>query len=192
MARRVNRIGVVEDFVEQVVDTAIGHHESPAHVEPERVGGGRSVERRRHPRSPVDHDGLAAFVLDVTAADVPRRPGHLRRAFLVDPSEGEAGDVDVECSQALLQMPSCDLTVDGLRGHVVDRHRGFGALSHGRQTSVGVIEMALLSLEVWVGHCCSFLCGNARKRPADPTMGGLRRVQNPTYASRQVCRRDFG
>jgi len=47
--------------------------------------------------------------------------------------------------------------------------------------------MALLSLEVWVSHCRSFLdlCGDARKRPEDPFMGGLRCVQKPQYAYRQ-------
>ena len=137
-------------------------------TQPERIRGGGAVEGRRHPRPPVDDDRLAPFVLHVPPPDVPRRPGIAGRPFLVDAAEGEPWHVHVEGPQPLLQVPTGDLAVDGLRRHVLDRHRRLGPFPHRGQTSIGVIEMRLFGVQIWMGHHRSFPVESARGRARTP------------------------
>ena len=175
VTRSVDRVGIVEDLVEQVVELAARHHEPAAPAQPERVGRGGPVEGRRHAGPPVDDDRLAALVLDVAAADVPGGTGPAGRALLVDAPEGEPRDVDVERPEPLLEVPAGDLAVDGLGGHVLDgdgRLRSAGACRRdiGRRGRGALAprpgrDEASFLLSVWT---------YARERAAGPRDRGVR------------------
>ena len=64
-------VGIVEVLVEIGDQLALVEREPPAERHPERVDGGRPVERRRDRRPPVDDDRVVGVVLDVAAPDVP-------------------------------------------------------------------------------------------------------------------------
>jgi hypothetical protein len=71
-------------------------------------------------------------------------------------------------------MPSGDLTVDGLRGHVLDGHGRLGPAAHVRQTSVRMVEVRLLLDQIGMsqGVTSSESDVDARERAPDPTTEG--------------------
>jgi hypothetical protein len=158
---RVDAVGIVEDLVEQVVDAAVAHDEAAAAVQLHRVGGGGSVERRRHVGPPVDDDRVALGVLDVAAADVPGGA-----VLVVEPAEAEPGDVGVETVEAALQVPLGGGRVGRLGGRVGELGDACGAGPHRLETSVGVVDVVLFVGQVGMGHRSSSGRGVALRLPA--------------------------
>ena len=147
MVGSVDAVGIVEHLVEQVVEAAAGHHESPPAPQSERVDRRRTVERHGHVGSPVDHHRVAAVVLDVAAADVPAVPG-----LAVEPAEAQPGHVDVEGAEAVRQVLLRDRGVHRLGGTLGDRGRARRPVPHGGEAAVGLVEVRLLGVDVGMGH----------------------------------------
>ena len=83
--------------------------------------------------------------------------------------------VRIEGSQPFSHVPSGDLRVDLLGRRVLDGERRLGALAHGGETVVRVVEMALLGVEIRVRHDPPFSessCGRANTPHPRKTMGG--------------------
>ena len=141
-----DRVGIVEVLFEDVQQAASVEGEAAPETQTERVSNGRSVERRRHRSSPIDHDGLVSLVLYVATAYVVTLP-----VILVDAPEAEWSRPFAQRVKAGLEFGSDDRRVD-LGGPILTLDQPRGDDTHRVETRVSAIDVSLFRIEIWMGQ----------------------------------------
>ncbi len=121
------------------------NHDLATTGEPERVLGAGPVEGHGHGGPPVHDDRIGSGVLHVATTDMPGGP-----LLIVDPSKEEG-------SRAVSQerhppRQGGEVVQVGIPGGDEITQEEFGPLTHGPERRQGMLEIGLLSGNLWIGR----------------------------------------